>query len=376
MDMNLMLVDEDDEHENNNNKVQIHMDYLTDNESIYASEMTEDDCIISLPFIYIGYEDQNVKIDDEITPNLRAIKYKELMELLPIGAKILACTNTEESIVLLQGMTNSIIESINDEYYKAFLSLLEFISNISKSMEVDDDYIDVTQEVLSFDIIRYYKCNETTKILETAEPYTYNGYQLYSQIPDAETQMKVRYETNDTDFNRAQLFLAHCEKILMLRTGYIPNKTVVLTNLTTFYLVLVTKSRPIVGHGYVNLKSNLLSYMCDIVIRSRLMQAWARDPILRKLLMDICKNYDNNNHMVALAKMETPKQRAKYILNLVAQSPEAAQINTLDYDSYEKLIPEFIQTINNKKYYVFDTNYLVSLASSLELLYNFIKVNK
>lgn len=362
---------------NNNDTNNVDINSLSDSEAIKPEEITDAMCIINVPLIYVDANLDNPQ--DQVIPNLRAIDYKMFTELMTMAIDIPKLSN-DDSVELTHKLIRHLMSNVsNVDDIKSVLEFLEFTSDMSKKFDLDDDYIDVTSECISFDLIRKYIVDKNG-ILISADPMAYKKYEFYSQLPTAEDVLLVRNLNHDTDFNRMQFALCSFEKTLTFQPGYIYDKTVKLTNLALWYLILYSMSRRIDTLCSVDLRSNMIAYMIDIVIRTRVIQAWQRSTSGRKLLTDMIKNYDNKNHIVSLCKLATPRERAQYMLKILADMQSSAEVrndasmknipieaivSNLNYDWYEEALETTAQIIHNRKYYVFTSDFVVQITSKV-----------
>lgn len=342
---------------------------LLDTETVQPNEVHNHGVVISVPLLYISTDE--IPGNDKIISNLRVIKYDLLSELLSKAVDIGKATN-EESMELCETfvkyMMNGKSEAEMDPNMKAITDFLTFTGKIAKEMDVDDEYIDVTTEGISFDVIRNYICHPETGILMSAEPTMINGIQLYSQLSNDNDILMVRQQTNDTDFMRMQYYLSQFEKILAFKPGYVYNKTMKLANLTLFYLCIIDASKPIDKMCSVDLKANMIGFMIDLIVRSRVIQAWQRDESSRKLLNDMNKNHDSDNPIIQICKMSKASQRAQYVLNLLGKQRELQEITqSFTYEMYEKLLKDFEHTVDGHTYYCFNSQFITAIATNFPI---------
>lgn len=344
---------------------------LLDNEAVDAVDAAKYGVVINVSTLYIACDEQTGV--DQVVSNLRVIDPQVLLDLVNMARQILDNTvdQCEYSTNLLNRLVNRHSKDVNN-----LLDFMNKITAMSKSLELDDNFYDVTATNISFDRIRSYNVDPDTNILVSAEPTTYDHYQLYSQVqtamlhaddqPDA-INLRIREATNDTDFNRMQYCLMCVEKFLLFREGYICESTAKLGNLALFHLCLVSESRPILNYSSNDLRGNILSYMIDMVVRSRLIQYWQRFPTTARLLNDMSRNYDNNNHVVRLCQMKSARDRAQHILNSlknVKDTNTTSLTDTLNYDLYHETLQLFRLTIDGIEYYHLGSEFILKLGTS------------
>lgn len=336
--------------------------------------------IINVPLIYVSADD--IPSKDRIVPNLRVVKYEELESLITIASRI-SSADKKETMELSNKLLNYLISHKNDNVsnedsmnasIEAIADYIKFHGEMTNEIDLDDDYVDPTTDCISFDVIRQYIVNPENGVLVSAENTSINGYQLYSQLPEDryfEHVMHIRQLTNDTDYMRMQYYLSVFEKILTFQPGYCFNSTMKITNLSLFYLCLYTVSMPIDKLCSYDIKSNMIGYMIDLIARSRCIQAWQRDDSSKKLLKDMILNHNNENHIIQLCQLPTPKQRANYILNLLAKKQELKHLTqSLTYDMYTGLLEDCSQHIENETYYLFDNAFIIKLMDRMPSLQN------
>lgn len=336
---------------------------LTDTVEVSPADARNHGVVINVPLIYINSnEEESI---DRVTPNLRVIKYDTLVDLMKIAMKI-QTADVNGQIAICDELATKLAQS-QEEEYKQFIEFLKWGSEMAKSMDINELYIDVDNVGVTFDVIRNYVCNPETGILVSAIPIGIDGIQLYSQLQNNEaTIQSIREQTNDTDFNRIQYYLAHFEKQLTFTPGYVLNLTTKIINLAFFFMCIYSDSIPISGYCSNDLKGNILSYIVDVVVRSRVMQAWQRDDSTKTLLNDLIKNYDNRNHIIRLIQTPTSRERAQYFLNLVKTKRELAKI--LDpkfYDRYIDTLEKFKLNIDTKNYYLLGAAFITELGKIL-----------
>lgn len=333
--------------------------------------------IINVPLIYVSADD--VPSKDKVVPNLRVIKYDDLEQLITIASRI-SSADKKQTMEISNQLLNYLIshksdnasEGATNSSIDAIADYIKFHGELTNEIDVDEDYIDPTTDCISFDIIRQYVVNPENGVLISAENTTVNGYQLYSQLPEEnyfDNVLKIRQLTNDTDYMRIQYYLSVFEKILTFQTGYCLNSTMKITNLCLFYLCLYAVSLPIDKLCSYDIKSNMIGYMIDLIARSRCIQAWQRDASSQKLLKDMILNYNNENHIIQLCQLPTPKQRANYVLNLISKKQELKKLaQNLTYDMYTTLLQDCSQCIENETYYLFDNAFIVKLMERVPSL--------
>lgn len=398
---------------------------LLDDEAIGPNEITEDYVVICVPLIYVSVDEQNGT--DEMIPNLRAIQYSKLVDLmqiaiqiptLPAKEQVELATNLIKRVTdiytskskssqpqsLLRNQINvtqpntydrihedcsiksSSSSSFEQQYntYKKIeveaneeegldymkldkvVGLMSYILKFYEETSLDGDYINIDTQPISFDKIRRYNVNPTNGILMSCDDVrTADGYELYSQIPNVEDHKLIREMTNDTDFNRIQYVLSCLEKFLLFRPGYILNNTVQAINLAYFYSLIYLSSLPIKSNCSNDLKGNVVGYVIDVIVRSRVINYWQRNPNSAKLLSDLTANYHKDHFIVKMCRLNSSRERAKLAISML--SKHSKQITEqLDYDKYIELLEENAQIIEGKRYYVFTIQSVYSLIRIID----------
>lgn len=338
-------------------------DTLVDSDAIPLSEAINHGVIINVPTLFIDADE--VQSMDKVTPNLRVINYEKLTQLIHIVTDI-GTVETETVIEKIHSMVDHLIKTINDDNSKLYLEFLKMGSSLSKNMTIDETYVDITTEGLSFDIVREYINCPKTGILQSAEPKIYNGIQFYSQLTNPSDEILLRQQTNDTDFNRIQLYLVYFEKNLTLTPGYVFNQVSRVICLGLFYLCLYFESHPIAEHCSNDLKCNILAFILDCSIRSRVIQAWQRDSPSNALTRDIAKNYDSKVIQANLINLPTSRDRALCFINLMRQKPDLNKFAAyLNFDKYMSSLEKTKLLIDGKYYYLLGAEFMTDLALNI-----------
>nr|WOJ45353.1 GrBNV_gp36-like protein [Apis mellifera nudivirus] len=348
---------------------------ILDSEPIAQCDIAKYGVIINIPTLYIAASENGVSDEhvDQSTENLRVIPIDRLDTLMRLSLDI-PHASYDRLIELWEIMVEQLIRyngPIKDVASEdEILKFLSWASRAGRSMDVGDDYVDTTNNVsITFDIIRHYVADEKTGMLKMATAENWhdgqgNIYSFYSQLAD-NTIERVRKEKNDTDLMRYHYCLQTYEKILRFERGYVFDRTIRLANLALLYLCLIAASRPIEFLSSNDLKSSYLSYMIDVVVRSRVIGAWQREPAGRIMINDLVHNYDDTVIMVQLCRLTTSRDRVKFMLNRLNDVQQARNaVQALSYEAYEELLEQKAKrVINNVTYYVFDASFLIAIAS-------------
>lgn len=348
---------------------------ILDREPVAQSDVAAHGVVISVPMLYVAAAENGASEThpDRSVDNLRVLPIERLDELMHLGVEI--PTATHERLVDIWEMLVSRLIGYNDhgpDNEHEILEFLSFASRVGRDMEVADEYCDSTAAtVITFDPIRRYTADERTTVLReaVAEPWrddkSSREYAFYSQLPDRQLVERVRRERNDTDLMRYHYCLQHFERALRFEPGHVYDRTVRLANLTLLYLCLVSASRPIERLSSNDLKANLLGYVIDAVVRSRVIGAWQRDPAGRAMLGDLTRNYQDSQIMVQLCRLTSSRDRAKFMLAKFAGIERVREaVRSLSYEAYEELLErQAARTIDGIRYYVFDSAFLAAAAA-------------
>lgn len=351
---------------------------LLDSEPVPQENVNEYGVVISLPTIIVSANEHDGH-PDEARQNLRVIPYERLEELMRIGLEIVE-SGTERQMKIFEDLFASLVstygreneenvqqakERIGDNPLETVLGLLGVITSIANDIDIDDTHADLTTCCLSFDMIRKYVNDPTTQLLVSAELCPYEGFVSYSQVENEVTRNAIRRERNDTDLNRFHYALGYFENAMRFVPGFICDRTVKLVNLALLHVWLASASKPICGLSSNTVKANMLAYAFDVIVRSRLLQAWRNHPTTRALLSDIARNYNSNQIMVMLCKLPDAKSRAKLLLREVARQEQTrAFTDVLSYETYERLLENTKENIEGRDFYLLDHSFVFDIMTS------------
>lgn len=355
---------------------------LLDQKFIEPSELINNKyVVINLPKIYVAAD--YMHDGDDSIKNLRAIEYEKLLYFVNKYSNILSA-----DVGTCQYFIREIFEDLekiqphindpNDKENRTFIfQILQIISdsyNTSYKFEQNFMSIDACKH-LTFDVIRKYTIDPETNLLETVEERQWfckrtNKYvSFYSQLTDDEVS-QVRREFNDTELNRIHYVLMTYENILLFRPNYILDYMIRYLTVSAFMICLCSHSININGFSLNDLIPHYLCYMLDIIIRTRLVTAWQKDPHCRALLKDMAYNYEKN-YLSNSVLIEDPIERAKVVLselkryyNEMPDPPIQSMLENLDLNDYITLLNNCSININDKIYYEFNTQTFENLLLS------------
>ena len=93
-------------------------------------------------------------------------------------------------------------------------------------------------------------------------------------------------------------------------------------------------------------------------------------------MSDIAYNYNDKHIMVALCKLKTAKDRAKYVLAQLAKNKNTTNISKcLSYEAYEEVLANCSMAIQGSEYYMFNNKFILEIINmnsfaALKNLYN------
>lgn len=330
--------------------------------------LPENSVLVSIPRIYTNANE--AKSDIRLS-NVRAIKYEQLMKqgdlflatiwhpdhkqadicnhLVDEVLGIIQSCNTEDRWVE-HGLPKEMgtLDEMRDGIVQLMLMLRD-INASSDKVQMNERYRDLSPiESFSFDMIRRYEC-APSGLLICAEPATYDGMSFYSQAANV---VEVRRAMNDTDYNRVQHLMQMVEKAILFKTNCVPRTTQVYVNLTLNFMLMALKSQPMANTSE-DLVPNLILVLIDTIVRTRIIAHWHADPIRRKLMQDIAINYPEQHAMVRLSTLESARDRASAMVNLVRQCVKESNALTenLDYENYIRMVGKNTIQVDGEAYY-------------------------
>lgn len=128
-------------------------------------------------------------------------------------------------------------------------------------------------------------------------------------------------------------------------------------------LALIAHSKPLQGECLNDLKSHYLVFIIDMLVRTRVIEAWQASTCKNALLKDICRNYDKQSLIVQLCALPTARERAQHFLNKAFQSQYSNVVEALNYKAYEAILEQHTREIDNEKYYTFTPQFLNALVT-------------
>lgn len=318
--------------------------------------------IVSIPSIYVNVDEAD---EDLSVPNLRVIEYTELCSLMLLASTI-ETNNVEEQFELCNKLTSMILNM--DQNCKEYIDFINSVCASVKDSQIEESFENSTTDGILMDTIRMYVNSPDTGLLISAEPYPFGDVSVYSQL-SPEDVLRVRELTNATDLNH-MYYVLHCyEQALLFKPNRLYNNTTDIVNLVLVHILLAMKSAPLQNQCANDLKNNLMAFLVDAVIRTRLISKWKLHKCTNMMLADITNRYCKNNIMVKLCRLDTAKDRAnevyKTFYEYTQKEPKLKPLlATLSFSNYENVLNSTVHAIMNKNYYILSTGFLKSLAFS------------
>ncbi|XP_060853419.1 uncharacterized protein LOC132931552 [Rhopalosiphum padi] len=238
-------------------------------------------------------------------------------------------------------------------------STLQEFGNFQSQLDVDDIFVDISHETISFNTIRHYETDPNTGLLVNTYEQPVNGYHFYSQIRNEDERLYVKQMTGETDLNQMYYILQKFKESLLFKPNRVCNYTSKLINICVLYLVLESHGIPVRGNYLSYVDTNIISFMIDCIVRSRILSHWKHNPCTKQLISDLITNYNKNNMLVTVCKFETARERAQFLCDQIKQHGNFTK--SISYSEYEKLIKRFENRIHDQMYYNFDKMFLMSL---------------
>lgn len=315
----------------------------------YASKSLSDidpnvEVIINVPRIIVSCDEANAP--NLATPNLRIMR-QDLCEGLAKDIYIIDTGNHEKQMELSERLVNMIIKGSTNNDNKEMnevLRLVDVLHSLGKSLQLNESYDCLDIVPINFDILRIYFNDPQTGILTNYEITTVDGHSLYSTIPHDSIQ-EVRKRLNDTDYNRLSYMLKMCEKSLLMEPGRVYNNTINVTNICLLFIAIVNNSIPVKGRSSNDLSTHYTALLLDMLIRTRLITAWRRNKLSKSVINDMNKNYDQQNPIIKISNMQSPKERAEYILNTLKKHKNSTVQKSIMNLSYDEYIAQLIKTV-------------------------------
>lgn len=325
---------------------------------------------ITIPWFYVNCDEFS---EHRLLENLYFIDYQKLREILALSADIETGDNDKQIdicpklVKLLKSKEDMFsvdgTDDVNGVVYrqiKAILSTLQEFGSFQSQLDVDDVFVDISHETVSFNTIRYYENDPKTGLLINTVERETNGHSFYSQVFSDEEKMHIREMNRETDLNQMYFILQKFKESLLFKPNRVCNYTSKLINICILYLVLESHSIPVRGNYLMYVDTNIISFMIDCIARSRVLGHWKHNPCTRQLIADIVTNYHKNNMLVAVCKLDTARDRAQFLCDQIKQHGNLTK--AISYAEYEKLIKRYVIKVDGVSYYSFDKMFLMNLV--------------
>jgi len=326
-----------------------------------------DQVCVTIPWLFVNVDDDR---GHRLVDSHNIINYDVFCKLMEYAPRIETGENQAQVNIcseLVRKINNTDTGNISDnglgdviKNTEKILDAFALFSKIHSDMDLDDSFVDITYESITFDPIRVYENDPETNLLISAKETTINGISFYSQlgVENEMLKLEIRKQTNEDDLNQMYYTLEKFKESMLFQRTRICNNSSKLFNMCILFLAIQTNSTPISGRYLANLYTNTISYMFDILLRSRIIQYWYKYPCTRQLLADLVKNYSKTNPMVNICKFNNAKDRANFVIKHIRDSKECVLLKNISYSFYEKFLNESTMVIAGETFYNFNETYL------------------
>lgn len=337
--------------------------------NVPINECPKDHVAITIPWFYVNCDEFS---EHRSVDNLYFINYHKLCEIMTcymdiengdndtqidsVCPKLFKLLKTKEKHI----DDNDKVTSTIYKQIQVILSSIQLFGNFQSLFEVDDEFVDISHETISFNTIRQYKNDDMTGLLLESKEHVVNGYHFYSQVPTNEEKMHIRELTMETDLNQMYFILQKFKDSLLFKPNRVCNYTSKIISICILYLVLESHAIPVRGHYLYYADTNIISFMIDCIIRSRVLSHWKNNPCTRQLINDLMTNYNKINLLVSVCRFDTARERAQFLCEQIKRRSNVSK--ALSYNEYEQLIKRYVTKIDNVSYYNFDKIFLLSLV--------------
>jgi len=340
-----MAVDDDDIYESKDKINEISIDQLQ-----------PDQVCVELPWIFVNIDDDK---NHEFISSYKVIDFSILQSLMKYAPKIETGDNKEQMDVMADLLAKINTTDDNETGLmtnaKKLLDAFTVIGKIYDDMDVCDNFVDITYEAITFNPIRLYVNDKNTRLLVSAKETVVDGISFYSQLDPNNTdlKLKIREKMNEDDLNQIYYVLEKFRESLLFKPTRICNMSIKILNMCILFLAIDNHSVPLRDKYLKDYYWNLIGYMMDVLIRSRVIQYWHKYPCTQQLLKELTNNYNKLNTMVAICKLTKAKDRAEYIINRIRAGPKGELFKADTYNSYINIINKYVFRNGNDVYYNF-----------------------
>lgn len=343
---------------------------LLDQTFIHPRDLQNNEYVVfNLPKIYVSASPDH---EDNSYQNIRAIKYDRLIHFMTKYQNIISMPIEDCQLLIREVFTDLESskpfesESSSDSDSRTFIfQILQLISDLyNKGLKFEQNFIPTNMNThVSFNVIRKYVLDERNMLVSALEtPWFSTRLQqnvtFYAQLTDEEI-VQARIANNDTELNRVQYVLKIYENVLLFRPNYILDYMIRYLTIIAFKICLCTHSINVEGMSDNDLVPHYLCLMLDIIIRTRVITAWQRDPQCASMLADMACNYEDNfmSHGVILEKNDIDRVR-KILSSLREHYPDPViqdMLRNININDYVAVLKDSIGVVNNVPYYIFNT---------------------
>lgn len=366
-----------------------------DNDFILPADIVNypDHVIISIPQLFIATNENAA--ESRAVCNLRLIKYSDFKDIMHSDVLNIMSDDVIKSTEYCKRMVERYIETDNnktkqmsddDTISMSILNIIEkFYDNFKCFDQIDHTYVNPSTKICEYNLLRKYintddgtgqlsDCRlqtlsfgtlrasiglESDPSIDNTEIFSYQ--QLVGQ---EELIITARKLLNDTDLNRMHYCLAYFSEVLLMRDDYLVDSTLKLKNVCLVFMILIQQSRPIASACANNLLNNFIGFMFDVIVRSRLITRWQQVPWCRNMLQDIIKNYDTQNLIVEVYRLESGQERYNAVMRQMANHKSMEMmLSSFTFSDYMSILESKKITIDGKTYYHFDLEFLSSLLT-------------
>lgn len=271
-----------------------------------------------IPWFYVNV-DENKK--HEILSNLYTIEYEKLQSFVPISESI-ECGGTMNQMKLFNKIVNMSNFDNNDNITQSNIKACSSFNEIQNNIELDGTCVDVSLKSIEFDSFRKYENDpETGLLINVAEDVQLYDCSFYTQLTE-NCVLEARKLSNDSDLNRIYYILKMFENSMTFHEDRVPSSCTKLMNICLYYILLIQNATPVRDHCSKYLSHNIIGFMADAFIRSRVLTHWRNNSCRAYLMQDLVTNYSRENLLVNLCRLNTPQERVDYLKQYFQQADE------------------------------------------------------
>uniref|UniRef100_A0A0C9R2W6 Tig_6 protein n=1 Tax=Fopius arisanus TaxID=64838 RepID=A0A0C9R2W6_9HYME len=343
---------------------------LLDKEFIHPRELQNNEYVVfNLPKIYVSASPDHA---DTSYYNIRAMKYDQLIYFMTKYQNILSipieeCQNFIRQVFSdLERVKSFDATSTSDHESKTFIfQVLQLITDLhNKGLKFEQNFIPTNMNThVSFDVIRKYTLNERHMLVSAVEGTWFSPLQqcnvtFYSQLCDEEI-IQARIENNDTELNRVQYVLKIYENVLLFNPKFLLDYMIRYLTIIAFKVCLCIHSLNVEGMSDNDLVPHYLCLMLDIIIRTRVITAWQRDPQCAAMLADMACNYEDNFMSNGVLLEKNDIDRVRKILESLRENYADPVVQDMlrhvNINDYVSVLNDSIGVVDNVPYYIFNT---------------------